>query len=92
MTVFQIDYDLNSASGDYEDLYDAIEGLGDALHILESTWLVESEKDASEVRDILKSEIDSDDTLFIAKIESGGYDLAWVGIEPDAKGWLDERL
>lgn len=84
-----VGYDLNDPGQDYSDLHEAIKDLGAWWHHLDSTWLVDTSKSTSEVRDELKQEMDSNDTLLVAKL-SGGWS-SW-NVNESGTDWLHDHL
>lgn len=88
MTVYQVQYDLQDPGQDYDDLHDAISGLGSECHILESAWLVDTKGPASDIRDDLKEHVDYNDRLFVTKLD-GGWATTFSG---DCTDWLHEHV
>lgn len=88
MVVYAINYDLRSRGQDYDELIDAIEGLGDSCHILESMWFVVADGPSSEIRDELKEHIDSNDELLVTKFK-GGWATTFTD---DRTEWLREYV
>jgi hypothetical protein len=84
-----ITYDLNKPGRDYDDLHNAIKKLGSWWHCLESTWIVDSTKAVSEIRDTLKAHIDSNDDLAVFSL-SGGW--ATYGLSDKCNNWLRNHL
>lgn len=67
MNSFIISYDLNNEK-DYSKLITEIESYPNAAKINKSVWFINSQNKSSEIRDNLVNYIDSDDSLFIAKL------------------------
>lgn len=67
MNSFIISYDLNNEK-DYSKLITEIESYSNAAKINKSVWFINSQNESSEIRDNLVDYIDSDDSLFIAKL------------------------
>lgn len=84
MSSFIVNYDLIS-NRDYSKLYEAIENYGSYAHVLESVWIVNSSSSSSDIRDNLKSYIDSDDRLFVAKLTG---ESAWRNLSKDVSDWI----
>ena len=63
MNTIQINYDLRKPGRSYQPLYDYIKGHGSWCHLLESCWLVRSNKTAAQVRDDLKRLVESNDEI-----------------------------
>lgn len=86
---FLITYDLRKPGKNYMELYDAIKGLGEWIHPLESVWAVRVDDNvvASSLYRPLRAKIDDGDYLFIVEITDVDY-YGWI-----AKGfveWLKE--
>lgn len=90
MTVHAIVYDLHEPGQEYQELYDAIKSFGDYCHILESCWLVDTEDDASEIRDKLKPHIDSNDRLMVMR-KSDTYPSWSTTFSSDCTEWLHDH-
>ena len=86
-----ISYDLigtDESSEDYERLIKAIENLGPTKRIEYSLWAVDTDQDPSEVRNALKSYLDSNDKLIVMKRVGGS---SWRGLPEDVSTWLKEE-
>lgn len=83
MAVLCINYDLKVPGRDYQPLYDAIKTYT-WCHILDSCWLIDTQKTASQVRDHLKGHVDGNDEVFVATLKG-----AWATTFSDqATEWL----
>lgn len=80
-----ISYDLIGPERDYESLISKIKSYGTWAKALESVWLIRSTKSSSEIRDDLKSVIDSNDKLLIIE-NSGGW--ATRNISKSVTEWI----
>ena len=91
MKTFLISYDLNRPRGAnaYPNLIEAIKSFGTWWHHLDSTWIIKSDKAASEIRDALQKHIDNGDELLVAVLSGVA---AWVGFDEKASSWLKENL
>ncbi len=89
MTSYLIGYDLNKTGQDYKDLIDKIKTLGTWWHCLDSTWIIKSNLTAVQIRDILRSHIDSNDELLVAKLSG---EAAWTGFDDQCSKWLKDNL
>ena len=87
--IHQIDYDLRKPGRNYESLYEAIRAFGVYAHALESTWLVETQLSAGQVRDRLRSHTDSNDRLLVTRLTG---ESAWYGLDPVVEQWLQQRM
>lgn len=79
MTAFSITYDLTAPGRDYEGLYEAIKKHGTWWHYLESTWLISTNKTASQIWSDLSQYIDKDDSLLIIEVRN------------NVSGWLPNK-
>lgn len=70
MAVFIISYDLNRPGQNYPDLYDKIKSLGSWAHILDSTWLIDTNKTAKEVFDSISPCLDSTDKIIVIEAKN----------------------
>lgn len=77
--VYCISYDLKRPGQSYPKLYEAIKGLGDWWHYLDSTWLVDAGLTASQIFERLKPHVDANDRILIAAVQA------------DYSGWLEEE-
>lgn len=87
MSSFVVSYDLISDK-DYSKLYEAIRNYGSYAHVLESVWIIKSESSSSNIRDSLKSYMDSDDKLFIAKLTG---ESAWRNLSSEISKWIKDN-
>ena len=83
-----ITYDLCSPGRNYDALYEKIKSYGTWAHICESTWIISTTDSCSDIRDNLKSVIDSNDRLFVAALTGGA---AWSNVLCKSN-WLKENL
>jgi hypothetical protein len=74
--IYAINYDLKKPGQDYADLYTAIKSFGAWWHYLESTWLVDTNLNASGIWNKVKVAIDNNDRVLI------------IGVTADNSGWL----
>ena len=87
MSSFIISYDLISDK-DYASLYEAIRNYGSYAHILESVWIIKSSSSSTNIRDNLKNYLDSDDKLFVAKLNG---ESAWRNLSTEVSNWIKEN-
>lgn len=87
MNFYSITYDLVKVR-DYAKIDRGITQLCNNVWVrpTESQWIIATDKTSIQVRDYLLNYIDSDDVLFVAKIDI--YDLAWFNIPSEVSGWL----
>lgn len=87
MSTYVISYDLIK-NKDYESIHNAIKTLGKWARVVESTWIITSDKTCTEVRDYLLKHMDDDDRLFV--IQSSGIG-AWKNVKCSNE-WLKANL
>ena len=69
MNLFLISYDLKSVDRNYEGVSMVIQTAIASMRILESVWIIRTNKTIEEWRELLKSQINTDtDLLFICQI------------------------
>ncbi|AXG89535.1 hypothetical protein ACPTG9_05870 [Enterococcus faecalis] len=85
MSVYAITYDLKKPNQDYDALNGKIKSLGAYSKRFDSFWLVDSSLSASEIRDNLKTEIDSNDSLFVIQTKEH---WASLNLAKGATEWL----
>ena len=92
MKVYQINYDLRKQRN-YDALYQKIKSYDDWCHPLESCWIVVTAKTAVQIRDELRSVIDSDDGLLVTRLNG---EAAWHKLNFDTNSqvtkWLRKNL
>ena len=85
--VYLITYDLHRPGQNYSELFEAIKGLGEWWHHLESTWLVDTAMDAQAVAERLRARMDQNDNLLVIKVSR-----PWGGWLPkEAWAWLESH-
>jgi hypothetical protein len=70
-----IAYDLDKPGQDYKAIDDAIKSLGTYAKFQESLWWVRTKYSKEQVRDFLRTKIDSNDRLLVVDGSNGG--AAW---------------
>lgn len=89
MTTYMIGYDLLTPGQDYSDLHEAIKKLGAWWHCLDSTWLLNTNLTAAQIRDSLIPYLDRNDRLLVSTITR---DAAWIGFDQGCSDWLKDNL
>ena len=89
MATYLVGYDLNTPGQDYKDLFEAIKGLGTWWHHLDSTWIVQHNGPAKDIRDALRPCLDSNDEMLVVKLTGEG---AWTGFNDKGSQWLKNNL
>jgi hypothetical protein len=86
-----ISYDLigkDESSEDYKKLIAKIKTLGNTKKIEYSLWVSDTTLSPEEVRDLLRSSLDADDTLIVMKRVGGS---AWRNLPADVSQWLKDH-
>jgi acyl-CoA synthetase (NDP forming) len=71
---YWVGYDLDKPGQDYTDLINALQKLG-AKRVMYSDWLVSSQMSAVQLRDYLRTFMDSNDRIVVAALPG---DVAWA--------------
>lgn len=90
MRTLMVSYDLRKPGQNYERLIDYIKGLGSWWHCLESLWFVRSSMSAAQLRDALKTLVDSTDDVLVVDMSSNSW--ATYGLAGNCNSWLKENL
>lgn len=87
MNKYLITYDLkNKNIRNYENLYIAIKSLGTWWHYLDSTWIIKTNLNSSQIWNNLANHIVTSDHLLIIKIDATDK---WGWLPQDAWNWLN---
>lgn len=87
MNKYLITYDLsNKDSRNYDSLYFAIKSLGPWWHYLDSTWIIKTNTNSSQIWANLSGHILNNDHLLIIKIDTLDK---WGWLPQDAWSWLN---
>lgn len=90
MRTYMIGYDLRKPEKDYPALYEAIKNVADGWwHRLDSTWLINSNLNAAQIRDRINPHIDASDRLLVICV---GGEWATANMPDDANAWLKNSL
>ncbi|ACT00316.1 hypothetical protein [Paenibacillus sp. JDR-2] len=89
MNTYLVSYDLVAPQMDYSDLYKRIKAYPYWARVLESVWVVKTSTSSKKIRDNLNMAIDNHDKLYIAKLSG---EAAWININSNVSGWLEENL
>jgi hypothetical protein len=93
MTIFTVGYDEREGE-DYTALIKALQGFSGWWHCLDSTWLIESNMSAIQIRDHLWPNMHKGDKLLVLyylPAKSGGQ-YAWQGFDKNCGEWLNNNL
>lgn len=89
MAVYSITLDLRTPDRSYDELYRAIEYLGDYIHPIDANWFVATNAyNAQSMCDALQAYVDKNDSIFINKISSAHQ--GWM--KKDFWSWLNENI
>jgi len=86
--VYHISYDLNKPGQNYNELYSEIKSLGSWCHPADSTWYVDTNLSATQIRDRLDA-VDATDSLIVSRASAPA---AWIGLPNDVSDWLEACL
>lgn len=84
MTVYCVTYDLNSPGQKYKEVSDYLKQFAYCKH-LESFWLIDTSKTAAQIRDDLKSKVDANDMVFVARLQG-----SWASWNYGCADWLND--
>lgn len=88
MTNYIVSYDL-IGDKDYDEIHEYLKSFEKWAKPLESFWLIQTEKTASQIRDEAKDCLDDDDKLVV--IEAGAY-WATRNISKKVNTWMEDNL
>ena len=81
-------YDLRESGKNYPKLEAEMALFQDCFRILESTWLVKTKLDSTEILKRLSTALDDNDHVFIAKIDLASCDGC---LSQNARVWLEQK-
>lgn len=84
MKAFSIIYDLKVPGRDYSGLYEAIKNSGKWWHYLDSTWIIATNENASQIWTRLANHIDKNDYLLVIEV----VDNVQGWLPKDAWQWI----
>ncbi|MFV8869115.1 hypothetical protein [Serratia fonticola] len=67
MTIYTVSYDLNKKGQNYNGLYEELKKT-DHLHVLDSTWFVNTNESADVLSQRLRSRVDENDYILVIKV------------------------
>lgn len=79
-----ISYDLKAPHKDYEKLYNYLRSFPEYHKIQESFWMVNSNKEAKQIRDELLNFTDADDSIFVSSYGDNSSS-AWINVSETIK-------
>lgn len=83
MTVYQITYRLSDPVQEYDELYDAIETLGDSIHEENMCWFVDTAVSRKDIRDELSEQVSYNDKIMVMRKSSWSTNFS-----NDVTDWL----
>lgn len=89
MATIIISYDLHKSGQNYDCISEKLKGYPTHWHMQQSVWLIKTDKSVTTVRDHLKTCLDSNDKLFVAKLTGAA---AWHGLSDKGSKWLKSQL
>lgn len=91
MSVFIVTYDLRdeSDSESYKRLIELIKQGGTWACLGGSSYLIESDMTAVELRNKFKQVLDSDDMLYVGRVSAPA---AWTGYSNEVTDWIKSKL
>ena len=78
--LYMISYDLKSPGRDYSSLYETIKSFGTWWHYLESTWIIKTQQTVSQVNELVRQRLDTNDYLIVVDITG-----------KNCNGWLPQK-
>ena len=74
----------------YDRLQEAIDRKG-GVHVIDNLWALESESEASELRDWVHSLMDDDDAILVIQVKAGHH---WASrhLKSSVNDWLKARI
>jgi hypothetical protein len=81
-----VGYDLDKPNQDYPHLNRKLKTYAGWWHCLDSTWLIQTGKSCTAVRDELLTLMDSSSKLLV--IDVSGATRAWTGFNKECSDWL----
>ena len=89
MSTYIVCYDLHKQGQNYDCLKEKLESYGTYFHIQGSVWIIRSQSTAAQVRDNIRTCLDSNDKLFVGELTGTA---AWWGYSPANSKWLKDWL
>ena len=89
MAAYIVAYDLKQLGQKYACISKKLEAYPKYWHMQGSVWIVETSKTAAEIKSDLAGCLDSNDNLFVGRLQ--GYS-AWQGFSGEGDIWLKALL
>jgi len=89
MAVYVAAYDLHKPDRDYEPLYEYLKSFDSWAHCIDSVWLLDTNKTATDIRDGMLKNMHNRDTILVIRVNK---DAAWNAFG-DCGNWVlsDDR-
>lgn len=87
--IYIVSYDLLEPGQNYDNLIEKIKEAGSWAKLGGSAYLVDSAKSAVELRDEYKKLLDSNDKLYVGRVDAPA---AWSGMPQDVTQWIKDKL
>tara|TARA_A100001391_G_scaffold136353_1_gene95003 strand:+ start:22382 stop:22657 length:276 start_codon:yes stop_codon:yes gene_type:complete len=87
MKAFIVTYDLIKSGQNYACITKKLKSYPTHWHMQGSVWIIRTSETAKQIRDGLKSCLDSNDKLFVAALSG---EAAWCGYTDNITDWLKQ--
>lgn len=89
MSAFIVTYDLRAQGQNYTCITEKLKSYGTHWHMQQSVWIIVANQTAAQIRDYLAPCLDSNDKLFVGKLEG---EAAWKGYADNINEWIKTQL
>lgn len=83
--LYIVTYDLNNPGRNYENLLKRIKAYNGWARLVGSSYLVLTEQTATQIRNNLVQELDSNDKIYVSLM---GNSAAWKGLGDEVSNWI----
>jgi hypothetical protein len=90
MAVHWVNYDLNKAGQNYDDLIKYLKSHDSWCKPLKSSFFVKTSLTVAQLRDGILPLIDNNDDVVVVNVD--GKPGAWYGLPDDVSNWLNNNL
>ncbi len=87
MSVYLVSYDLRAPGKDYAPLHAHLKDYPAYAKPLESVWLINTTLSAEDLREAVRSRMDTNDRLLVLNIAK--FEVAWLNLLPGADAWIN---
>lgn len=88
--LYNVSYDLDSEAGNYAEVEKVLCSLGQAVRCLQSTWFLQTEKSAAEVKSALYTVLGRGEYCLITEVVGTNNDYR-LNAERGVNDWLEQR-